>query len=199
MWMAQGPFLVLTATGTLVIALGGAVGRRPLAAMGGLLLLASFTTTGHVPAEEGAPWLRAALAAHLVGVAFWVAAPPLLWPRRGIDDAALLGRVRAVSWIAQGLVPVALIAGVVLAVALVGSFPRLTGTGYGRMILVKALAATAAFALGALNKTWVTGRLAANPARGRALLRLTLGADALLFATALAAVAGATTVSTPES
>ncbi len=67
-------------------------------------------------------------------------------------------------------------------------------TAYGRLILVKIAAAAGALGLGALNKIWVTRQLSVDPQGGRAALRITLSVDACLFATALAAVAAATTV-----
>jgi putative copper export protein len=196
---AQGMFLAILAGGAGLLAAGAALGRRPLAALGGLVMLAGFTTTGHVSGEAGAAWLRAALGVHLLGVAFWMAAPAALLPTARVDDQALLARVRAFSRIALGLVPLALAAGGVLAVVLVERLSSLTGTAYGRLILVKILAAAGAFALGAVNKVWVTARLARDPPRGRTLLRLTLGADAVLFLAALGAVAAATTAFPPES
>jgi putative copper export protein len=196
---AQGLSLALMAAGAVLLGAGALLGRRLLAALGGLLMLASFAGVGHVSSEAGAPWLRVALFAHLGGVAVWIAAPMLLWPTPAIGDAALLARVKAFSRVAVGLVPIAVVAGGVLAVVLVGRPSDLTGTAYGRLILVKVLAATAAFALGAVNQLWVTAALEEDPARGRALLRLTLGADAALFAVALAAVAAATTVFTPAA
>jgi putative copper export protein len=198
-WKVQWLFLVLLAAGAATISIGAAIGQRPLAAVGAVVLLASFATIGHVSAGKAPAWLRLALGAHLLGVSFWTAAPALLWPRGAIGDAALLARVKAFSRIAAGLVPVALIAGATMAVVLVGSVAHLTGSGYGRMILVKSLAASVAFLLGALNKTWVTTRLAVDPPRGRALLRLTLGADALLFTAALTAIAAATTIFPPAA
>jgi putative copper export protein len=198
-WKAQRLFLVLLAVGAATIGIGAAIGRRPLAALGAVVLLASFATIGHVSAAKAPAWLRLALGAHLIGISFWTAAPALLWPRASIGDAALLTRVRAFSRIAVGLIPVALIAGGSMAVVLVGSVAHLTGTGYGRMILVKSLAASVAFLLGALNKTWVTARLAADPSRGRALLRLTLSADVVMFTAALIAIAAATTIFPPEA
>ena len=94
--------------------------------------------------------------------------------------------------------PVALVAGLVLAVVLLEEPAAATTTAYGRLIVVKAFAASAAFALGALNKVWVTRRLIDDPNKWRAALKATLAVDAVLFAVALIAVAGATTVFTPS-
>ena len=53
-------------------------------------------------------------------------------------------------------------------------------------------------ALGAVNKQIVSRWLATDPPQGRRLLRLTLGADAAVFLTALALVSWASTVSGPS-
>jgi putative copper export protein len=159
--------------------------------------LASFTAAGHVSAAPPAVWLRLALWAHLIGVACWLTAPVLLWPARSRDDAIVLARTQAFSQLATGIVPVALVAGLILAAVLIEEPGDAIATAYGRLIVIKAFAASAAFALGALNKVWVTRRLMDDPQKGRAALKATLAADAVLFATALIAVAGATTVFAP--
>lgn len=191
---AQAPFLAALGPGLLLLAVAGCLGRRRLAAAGGLLTLAAFPMVGHTSGEPLMWLLRAAVVAHLVGVAAWLAAPAVLWPRRALEDAAVLARVRRFSGLALSLVPLALAAGALTALALLERPADLIATAYGRLILVKVVAATLALGLGALNKTWVTTRLAADPGRGRGALRLTLAADAALFATALAAIAAATTV-----
>ena len=61
----------------------------------------------------------------------------------------------------------------------------------------KLLAATLILGLGALNMTRVTHQLAAEPARGRATLRITLRLDAVLFTLILGIIAAATTISGP--
>jgi putative copper export protein len=194
---AQVSFLSVFAAGAALLVVA-AFGWRWAAAAGGAVIAASFAMTGHVVADSAASWLRVALVAHLVGVAFWLSAPILLWPAAWRDDALLLARTRAFSRAAAGVVPVALVAGLILAVALIERPSSLLGTAYGRLILVKAFAATAALGFGALNKVWVTRRLAEDPKTGRALLRATLAADAVLFTAALTAVAAATTIAAPS-
>jgi putative copper export protein len=196
---AQGSFAALLTAGAALIVAGILAGRRLVAAIGSLAVIFAFTTTGHLSAADGPLWLRAALAVHLLGVAVWITAPALLWPRRTVSDAALRARVEAFGRIAVVLIPLALAAGGLLAAALLGEPSALTDSGYGRMILVKVTAAAGALALGAANKLWIARKLAAHPERGRSLLRLTLGADAALFCLAFTAVAAATTVLPPES
>ena len=118
---------------------------------------------------------------------------------RSRADAELLARVRAFSRTAVGLIPLALAAGLVLAVALIERPADLLATAYGRLILIKSLAAAGAFGLGALNKTLVTRVLAENAPKGREVLKMTLAADAVLFSVALTAVAAATTLWPPTA
>jgi putative copper export protein len=79
-----------------------------------------------------------------------------------------------------------------LALRLAGGFEPLVGSTYGRLRLAKLGAAGIALALGAANAFLVTRAVAEDGLRGRRLLKLTLGLDALLFTAALMAISAAT-------
>ncbi len=194
---AQSGFIAAFAPGAIILFTAGLARWRVAAAIGGAVMLASFAATGHASAD-GAPWpARAALVVHLWGVAFWVAAPIVLWPAAWTDHAELLDRMKRFSRIATLIVPASLAAGAVLVVTLLPQLTNLVTTTYGRLIALKVVLAASAFGLGAINKVWVTQRLEINPVHGRRLLKLTLSADAILFAVALTAVAAATTLTGP--
>jgi putative copper export protein len=136
-------------------------------------------------------------ASHVFIAGFWVAAPITLYPATKIDDALLLRRLKRFSAIATAAVPVLILLGVWLAWILAGGFEPLVGSVYGQLLLLKLAVGVTAMGMGALNKQIVTGRIAAEPAKGRRWLRRTLAVETALFAAAILAVSAATTVAGP--
>ena len=160
-----------------------------------LLIGVSFALSGHAAALEDGLLAQIGVAIHGFAASFWFIAPLLLWPRGDGYDASV---VRRFSEAAIWIVPMVFAAGGYLAWRLAGGLTELFTTAYGQLLSAKLAVALVVLALGAVNKQIVSRRLATDPPQGRRLLRLTLGADAAVFLTALALVSWASTVSGPS-
>ena len=114
-----------------------------------------------------------------------------------MTDSDVLTRTEAFSRVARFIVPLLFVSGLYLFWRVNGDFLSALSSSYGRLLAAKLLAATLILGLGALNMTRVTHQLAAEPARGRATLRITLRLDAVLFTLILGIIAAATTISGP--
>jgi putative copper resistance protein D len=136
--------------------------HRALAAIGALLTAGSFILVGHTSVHSARAALAAALVVHVLAVLFWLGA---LWPMYRLSRPETLGTlgplVRRFSVIAVWIVPCILIAGAVLAFALIGSLQALKDP-YGVTILIKLAAFVGLMVLASANK-WRLG-----PALGRA-------------------------------
>ena len=155
----------------------------------------SFALSGHAAALEDGLLAQIGVAIHGFAASFWFIAPLLLWPRGDGYDASV---VRRFSEAAIWIVPMVFAAGGYLAWRLAGGLTELFTTAYGQLLSAKLAVALVVLALGAVNKQIVSRWLATDPPQGRRLLRLTLGADAAVFLTALALVSWASTVSGPS-
>ncbi|HBU61666.1 MAG: hypothetical protein CMH89_03620 [Oceanicaulis sp.] len=160
-----------------------------------LLIGVSFALSGHAAALEDGLLAQIGVAIHGFAASFWFIAPLLLWPRGDGYDASV---VRRFSEAAIWIVPMVFAAGGYLAWRLAGGLTELFTTAYGQLLSAKLAVALVVLALGAVNKQIVSRWLATDPPQGRRLLRLTLGADAAVFLTALALVSWASTVSGPS-
>lgn len=192
-WTALGASTAALWAGSAAIAVGAATGWRVALVLGALGVAASFGLTGHTQAlaNPGAAPFAASL--HVLLAGFWVAAPLTLWPRLALSDAALHARLERFSAIAVAAIPILVVAGIWLAWTLAKGFSGLTGTAYGRLLLVKLGVVSIALALGALNRQLITARVSSDPRNGRRLLRLSLTGETFLFAAAILAISAATT------
>lgn len=163
-----------------------------------LLIAASFSLSGHAAGLEDGLSAQIGVAIHGLAASFWFIAPLLLWPR-GVGDGSDASAVSRFSEAAVWMVPMVFAAGGYLAWRLAGGLTELFTTPYGQLLTAKFAVALVALALGAVNKQLVSRILAADLPRGRRLLQITLGADTVLFFTALALATWATTVSGPAS
>ena len=169
---------------------------RALGLAAAMLIGASFALSGHAAGLEDGRLAQIGVALHGLAAAFWFVAPLLLWPRGDHRDASAVSQFSAVAvWV----VPILFIAGVYLAWRLAGGLSELFSTAYGQLLLVKLAAASAALALGAVNKLVVSRRMAGAPSQGRRLLKLSMSADGVLFLLALGLVTWATTITGPAS
>lgn len=198
-WPALGPSSMAIAVGAVAIAAGWSLQSTIATVFGAIALVMSFALTGHTQALESpglAPW---AVAAHALIAAFWFAGPITLWPARSVEEATLTARVTRFSNFAVAAVPALFALGLWLALRLAGGWAPLLTSPYGQLLIAKLAAASIALALGAYNKSVVTARLQTAPEAGQRALRLTLGLDTVLFLTALAAIAAATSMTGPPS
>lgn len=181
-WGRNRLVLAALAVATLCTAgLGRPWGDRLLRiwAGGALVLLPAM---GHAAAiEEGLAlaWVRAIVHAGSAGV--WLGTLALLAPPwwHGVDEMhrsiPRYGRLALVA------APLTLASGVATALPQVGSWAGLVGTGYGRLVLSKALLAAGLLALGAWHHRRLV-RAGGSPTRGTLLLEL-LGAGVVLLLT----------------
>ena len=197
-WRAYELQALAVSSGCGLAVVGALLQWRLIMLAAALMLSASFGLAGHTQALDAPgifPWLAGL---HVLVAGFWFAAPAALWPRPNLDQRDLVHRLEAFSRIAQFAVPALFGVGLILAWRLADGWGGLIGSAYGRLLLAKLFVASAALALGAFNKTWVTGRIAQNEHQGRAALKLTLSIEFVAFLSALALIALATTALGPE-
>ena len=102
---------------------------------------------------------------------------------RGPGDEDLVHAVRGFNRIAGPALLIALGSGMLLTARVVGGFGALFSTGYGRTLLLKAVAFWAMATVAVANRAAVTRRLGRSPdlrPRPAALLRRSIGAEALI-------------------
>lgn len=196
-WAALGNSSVFIVAGVLIAAAGVWLRLRALALIGGSAASVGFGLTGHTQGLADPGLAPLAVGLHVLIAGLWIAAPISLYPSTRIDDATLLARLRRFSALAVAAIPVLVALGVWLALLLAGGWPNLYGSAYGQLLLGKLAIGAVGVAIGALNKQVLTKRLASSPSAGRKLLKLTLGAEAVLFATAIILVSAATTFAGP--
>ena len=150
-----GTALLLRLVGLALLIAGLFMGRAGqwLSLLGGVMAICSFTQIGHVSGRD-AILLDIALTLHLLAVALWIG---ILTPLKRLassfetySTAADVGHRFGV--VASVTVPVLIIVGGYMGYQLVGSFPALTGTGYGQALIVKILLVALLLGLGAANK-----------------------------------------------
>ncbi len=162
---------------------------------GALAVCASFCLSGHT--SEGSPYpLQALLTVHLLGISYWVGA---LMPLRAAaagglplaETAELAERFgRLAAWIVGALV----VAGVLVAWALLGTPLALVTSAYGRLLGLKLLVVGALLALAAGNKLRLTPAMRrGDVAAGKKLVR-SINFEMALVLVILGATAALTTV-----
>lgn len=181
------PF-ALTA-GLAVLAAGLALGGGRAAVLAGWgLAAASFAAAGHAARAEPVALMAPLMAAHALALIFWAGALPGLvaaLPRS--DAAALMARF---SRLALPMVALLALSGAGLAVRQVETPAALTGTAYGRLLLVKLALVAAVLALAARHRLILTPRLARDPARARPAFARSLRLELALMVLILALTAG---------
>ncbi|TAM85757.1 MAG: hypothetical protein EPN43_11195, partial [Jatrophihabitans sp.] len=168
-------------------------GRRTLLATTVLAAVLAVAATGH-PAAGALPRAGLAFAAvHVLAASLWlggVVAVAIVWIgawRRGADHAVRRAFVRRFSVVAGMAVPAVLASGVASAVLELGGTGDLTGSGYGRWLLVKAglVALTVAVAAGNAARHRARGSPREAPRR----VAMWLGTEAVLGLLVLAPTA----------
>lgn len=160
----------------------------------GAILLAAFSMAGHASSLGGSA-NGIVDAFHLVAVAAWIGALPglaaLAAAARGRDGrAALVSALRRHGRVALAAAPMVAITGLVNVPAVIGPARGLVASGYGNLVIAKALLFSMAVAIGAANWWLLRGRGA------RAGLVL-IGAEAMVGAVAI--LVAATMVSVPPT
>ena len=167
----------------------------PIAAVGGLMVLWSFSRVGHVT-DVGALWLELLLLLHLAGAAFWIGVllplQALAGAREHLSLAAGLahrfGRIAAVT------VPLLIAAGIVMAWRLLGGLEALLETGYGLTLLAKIGAVAGLLAAAAANKLRFVPGMRAGDCRAAVALRRSIAVEGVAIVVVLLATAALTTL-----
>jgi copper transport protein len=172
---------------------GAAVARMPLLAVVVIssIGLAGFSAAGHASSYGGllfaaSDWL------HLVGVGAWLGALPglLLFgilARRASVPGLLRAAVRRHGAVALVAAPLVALTGIANAPLVVGEERELLASGYGNLVLAKALLFSVAVGIGSVN--FMLGR---GP-RGRVGLSI-IGAEVVVAAVAILAAAAMVTI-----
>ncbi len=163
----------LGGAGLLLVALL-AFGQRwaVLAALGGLLVCASYAAVGHTTMLAPRPALAALLTIHLAVAAFWIGGlASLAWASRGEGPAAarlVEGWARAAAL----AVPALVAAGLVLAWRILGGARQLFASWYGWALLAKVALVGVLLGFAAWHRFRLTPALAAGaPGAGQRLAR----------------------------
>jgi copper resistance protein D len=187
-----GDSLAVRAVGlALVAALVFGADASVLAAIGGALIAASYAAVGH--ALEGPRALLAALlTAHLLGVAYWIAALiPLRRLARGAPEAGPIAEAfgRNAAWVVGGLA----LAGAALFAVMTGDPLAALATGWGAALAVKLGFVAGLLGLAARNKLRLAPALLAGRPGAGATLRRAIDVEIVLVAFVLLATAALTT------
>ncbi|WP_432830355.1 copper resistance protein CopC [Dactylosporangium sp. CA-092794] len=183
----------LAALAAVAVLLGG-LRRRPGRRRGALLVaaavagLVTWPLSGHPVASPHAALLVAADVVHLAAMGWWIGGLACLWALllRRADPREL--RLILPSWSRWAMAAVywLVVAGLVQAVVQVGGWAEITGSTYGRVILLKAGLVAVVLGVAWFSRRLVQrGSAAAAPGR----LRRTVGAEAAIAALVLAASA----------
>jgi putative copper export protein len=168
-----GASYALGGAGLLLVALL-AFGQRwaVLAALGGLLVCASYAAVGHTTMLSPRPLLAGLLLAHLVVASFWIGSlPPLAWASRREGPAAAR-LVEGWARVAALAVPALVAAGLVLAWRILGGARQLFASWYGWALLAKVALVGALLGFAAWHRFRLTPALAAGtPGAGHRLSR----------------------------
>jgi copper transport protein len=164
---------------------------RVVAEAAALPLVLLPTLAGHA-LDPGRAWIEpVADALHVASAAIWFGGLVALFavvPRAARREPELAGRVvRRFSALALGAVALLSLTGLVRALSELTSFHQLWTIGYGRAILVKTAFLAALALLAWVNRYRLVPRL--PEARASARLRESVGAEVVLFAGLVAAVA----------
>jgi putative copper export protein len=193
--------LALRVAGLVVLVLAlrsqGAAGLT-LTAVGLLQVLGAFTLVGHTATHPQRWLLGLLLLVHLLIVAFWFGALVPLLRASSLERANSAGIViAAFSAVALWFVPVIFVAGVCLAIFLVGTLEGLRTT-YGALLLAKVALFAVLLGLGALNKWRLGPGVARADPRALAHFRRSIMAEYLLIAVVLGVTAVLTTFYSPD-
>ena len=172
---------------------------RPLAALGVLVVAASFVFRGHA-LEEPRLLLATLITLHVLGLAFWIGALAPLYRLSGANTDSVAGQVshdfgQLAIWVVGGL---SLAGGVTLWV-LTGSVLNALFTPYGQFFAIKIGVFLVIIAFAAWNKLRLTPALLRHEPGAGALLRRSIRMETALVALILLTTAILTTVSAPEA
>ena len=172
---------------------------RPLAALGVIVVAASFVFRGHA-LEEPRLLLAALITLHVLGLAFWIGALPPLYRLSGANTDSVAGQVshdfgRLAIWVVGGLS----LAGGATLWLLTDNVLNTLFTPYGQFFAIKLGVFLVIIAFAALNKLRLTPAMLRHEPGAGALLRRSIRIETAFVALILLTTAILTTVSAPEA
>jgi copper resistance protein D len=171
-----------------------------LAAIGAVIVSASFAFTGHSLALERGLFPQVLLTIHLIGVSYWVGAfYPLRYLTRRPDVTSVALIMKRFGGLALYVVGALIAAGFVLLWILLESPLSLFDSAYGRMIAIKLLIVTVLLGLAAVNKLRLTPALLRGDVSALTRLRTSITAELVLAGLILFVTAVFTTVAGPPA
>ena len=190
--------LAFRVIGLAVLVLGLRIGRDWLSLVAVVIVLVGFTTMGHT-ATHSPRWLLALLLlAHLLVVAFWFGSLVPLRLASSHEPAPIAGAaIAAFSIAASWIVPALFVAGLALAVVLVGSLAGLR-TAYGQLLIAKVVGFALLMGLASLNKWRLGPAVASGDVRRSRSFRHSLQIEYVLIAAVLTVTAVMTTFFSPD-
>lgn len=169
-----------------------------LSVAGTAVVVASFALMGHTASHPDRGALAPMLILHLFVVAFWFGAIGPLYVASVGEPFDVAGSViEAFSAVAFWVVPVLFIAGLVLAIGLLGGLAGLRTT-YGALLLAKLSGFAVLMGLAALNKWRLGPAVASGNSRAVTAFRRSLAAEYVLIAAVLGTTAVMTTFYSPD-
>ena len=173
--------------------------REGLALAGALLIVGSFSVTGHTAASDQRWLLGCLLVVHVFAAAFWFGSLIPLYiacGRENLSDAGAL--IERFSSIAVRIVPLILLAGVGMAIFLLPGLGSL-GSPYGLLLIAKVLVFALLMGLACLNKYRLGPAVASGHAPSLVFLRRCIAIEIWLMAAVLTVTATMTTLHSPGS
>ncbi len=193
-----GSASALSVLGLALIACALTARRTGVAVIGTALVTASFTLTGHTSVSPHRWILCLLLPAHLLIVAFWFGALPVLYLASLKESPARAARiVDRFSSVATWLVPGILLAGLALAALLVGNLSVLRQP-YGELLLAKLGGFALLMGLASLNKWRLAPAMARADPGALLAFRRSVAAELALIVAVLAVTAVMTTLFSPD-
>jgi putative copper resistance protein D len=172
---------------------------RPLAALGVVIVAASFVFRGHA-LEEPRLLLATLITLHILGLAFWIGAFAPLYRLSRVNTVSIAGQVsHDFGRLAIGVVGALTLAGGVTLWVLTGNVLHALFTPYGQFFAVKIGVFLVIIAVAAWNKLRVTPALLRQEPGACARLRGSIRTETALVALILLTTAVLTTVSAPEA
>jgi putative copper resistance protein D len=171
---------------------------RPIAALGAVMVAASFVLRGHA-LEEPRLLLAGLITLHILGLAFWIGAFVPLHRLSGKKTGSIAGQVshefgRLAVWVVGALS----LAGAVTLWMLTGNLVRSLSTPYGQFFAIKLGVFLAIIGLAAWNKLSLTHALLRQEPGSGARLRRSIQLESALVGLVLVTTAILTTISAPE-
>lgn len=178
----------------------GTSATQAIALVGAVAVAGSFALTGHTGTVGPGVLPRLLIAAHVLGVSFWIGALVPLFKIASNPEFSRIGTIlRRFGSIAVIIVPGLIAAGLVLLWLLLGSLEAIFTSDYGRLLLIKLAFVAVILTLAAVNKLRLTPGVAAGSPAAAARLRWSIAGEMTLATAILLVTATLTTaVGPPE-